>query len=97
MDIDDILSDREYLNLNNHLKELMRETVGDDLVDRLNDEFFRKFFTFFKNEATTLDWYFTNNPEFNNHRPYDVCNAGRHEMIHKYLTELEASIVDSTY
>ena len=85
MQIDNILRQKEFQELDQYLDEEMLEKAGDKLLTQIQE--------FFDSEDRARDWFYSPVKAFNEQRPYDLCKEGRGEEIELLLYRLECGII----
>ena len=83
MDIDDILKQPRFKDLDNFLTEEMDRVAGKELVARIGEIF---------EKENVRDWFYSSIPAFGGSRPYDYCKNGEHEKVKDVLGRIEWGI-----
>ena len=73
MDIDDILLDPKFKELDSFLTKEMYKLSDVYLLDNMYDVF--------GGQVNARNWFYSKSKQFNHKRPYDLCKEGRIEEV----------------
>jgi uncharacterized protein (DUF2384 family) len=83
MDIDDILRQPRFKDLDNFLNEEMTRVAGKELVARIG-EIFKK--------EDVRNWFYSSIIALDGNRPYDYCKDGKREEVTDILERIEHGV-----
>ena len=84
MDIDDILLDPQFKELDSFLNKEMYKLSDVDLLENMYDVFGK--------EGNARNWFYSRIHYLGNKRPYDLCREGRIELVRDELGRIRHGV-----
>ena len=84
MDIDDLLLDPKFKELDSFLSKEMYRLSDTELIEEMR--------SVFDDEVYFRNWFYSNIHSMDNKRPYDLCKEGKLEEVKDVLGRIKYSV-----
>ncbi|MBI5065976.1 DUF2384 domain-containing protein [Candidatus Woesearchaeota archaeon] len=84
MDIEDLLAQEKFKELDKFLNEEMINYAGKDLIEKMTKVW--------GNKEVARKWFYSNALALGNERPYDYCKKGKQKEVNDLLGRIEYGV-----